>query len=66
MYYKFGLSKDDDAELLANMYSCKCGHVIGLDHLDEMCPICETIVDRARFKKGWFYIKPQQILQERY
>ena len=59
--YKFGLTKDDDVELLANMYSCKCGHVIGLDHLDEMCPICETIVDRARFKeKGWFYIKPQQ------
>lgn len=58
--HKFGLTLQEDSDVIATMYSCKCGNLIGLDHLDEVCPVCGTIVDRARFKEvGWFYIKPQ-------
>ena len=58
--HKFGLTLQEDSDVIASMYSCKCGHLTGLDHLDEICPVCGGVVDRARFKQvGWFYIKPQ-------
>ena len=59
--YKFGLSLQDEDETLANLYSCKCGHTKGLDKLDDICPICDGVVERMTFKnEGWFYIRPKE------
>ena len=61
--YKFGLTLQEDDDIIAHLYSCRCGHTIGLDHLDETCPHCGTLVERTKFKDvGWFYIKPRKHL----
>lgn len=64
--YKFGLTLQEEDDVIANLYSCNCGQTTGLDNLDEICPVCGTVVERAKFKEvGWFYIKPRANIFQR-
>ena len=61
--YKYGISLSEEDDVLARMYSCKCGRLYGRENLHNICKICDTEVTRAESKSyGWLILDHHKVL----
>lgn len=62
---KFGINESDPKSILAYLYSCKCGLILGQNNKGRICEKCGCEVEKKEFPitiRAWGKIAPHKIM----